>query len=193
MKKIVLFLMLSIIPAFAFCLEPKIEFDKIDSDGYRMIGCNTIYVGKWTDKINVNLSISCIQMKENPNYQFSMRIVSYAPISVKNGGILLLRFGNDSIAQLAASIEYSDEIGKYDSYTKLRNFTIYPAYDISEELIKTIARYGIKKIRIETNLENIDRDLNMKKLKEVAKFLGGQYNLIQETLKNKGNDIMEGF
>lgn len=33
----------------------------------------------------------------------------------------------------------------------------------------------------------------MKKLKEVAKFLGGQYNLIQETLKNKGNDIMEGF
>ena len=47
MKKIVL-LLLVIIPTIAFCAEPKIEFDKIDSDGSRMIGCNTIYIGKWT-------------------------------------------------------------------------------------------------------------------------------------------------
>ncbi len=192
MKKIVL-LLLVIIPTIAFCAEPKIEFDKIDSDGSRMIGCNTIYIGKWTDKINVNLSISCIQIKDNPNYQLSMRIFSYAPISIKKGGVLLLRFGNDSIAELNTSIEYSDEIGKYDSYTKLRQFIIYPAYDISEELIKTIAKYGIKKIRIETNLENIDRELNNKKTKETAKFLGSQYALIQEALENNGNNIMEGF
>lgn len=69
----------------------------------------------------------------------------------------------------------------------------YPAYDISEELIKTIAKYGIKKIRIETNLENIDRELSNKKTKETAKFLGGEYTLIQEALETKGNDIMEGF
>ncbi len=33
----------------------------------------------------------------------------------------------------------------------------------------------------------------MKKLKEVAKFLGGQYSLIKEALETKENDIMEGF
>lgn len=102
MKKIVL-LLLVIIPTIAFCAEPKIEFDKIDSDGSRMIGCNTIYIGKWTDKINVNLSISCIQIKENPNYQLSMRIFSYAPISVKKGGVLLLRFGNQTFITLSLS------------------------------------------------------------------------------------------
>lgn len=192
MKKIVV-LLLVIIPTIAFCTEPKIEFDKIDSDGSRMIGCNAIGINKWTDKISIGLSISCIQIKENPNYQLSMRIFSYAPISVKKGGVLLLRFGNDSIAQLNTSIEYSDKIGEYSSLLKMREYTIYPTYDISEELIKTIAKYGIKKIRIETNLENIDRELNMKKLKEVAKFLGGEYTLIQEALETKGNDIMEGF
>lgn len=192
MKKIVL-LLLVIIPTIAFCAEPKIEFDKIDSDSSRMIGCNEIWVNKWTDKVSTGLSISCIQIDDSITYRLSIKIIALTPLAIEPESVLLLRFGNDSIAQLNTSIEYSDKIGEYSSLLKMREYTIYPTYDISEELIKTIAKYGIKKIRIETNLENIDRELSNKKTKETAKFLGGEYTLIQEALETKGNDIMEGF
>ena len=185
--------MLVIVPAIVFCAEPKIESDKINSDGSRFISCNYIFVGKWTDRIRTNLSLSAIQIADSTNYYLSIKLNSLSHLTINPGSSLVIRFGDNEVVQLKTRIEYSDVVGRYDSYSHMRTYTILPSYEIDSNLLDKIEKYGIRKFRIETTTENIDRELKDSKLKDVALFLSQQYLMVQNAIANKENDILEGF
>lgn len=194
MKKLLLFLIVLLFPLLGFAkTTPEILFDKINSDGSRFIKCSEISVGKWTDRIKTSLSLDCIQIDDSVIYVLNIKMVSASPMNIHKGGVLVLRFGDNEVAQLSTDIEYSDNIGDYNTFAKVTYYTIYPTYQLSDYNLEKITRFGIRKFRIETSSKNIDKELDNDKLKEVAVFLREEYQLIQNQIDNKANDIMEGF
>lgn len=106
---------------------------------------------------------------------------------------MALRFGDGDVVQLYTGIDYSDNFGRYNRYSGYVIYTAFPAYKVDERILEKIAGFGIRKFRIETSYDNIDRELDNDKLKEVAIFLGKEYQLLQDAVQNKENDILEGF
>lgn len=193
MKRLFFFFIL-LFPLLGFAkTTPEILLDKINSDGLRIINCSSMTVGKWTDRISTSLSLSCIQVGDSATYYLAIKMVSALPLNIRQGSALVLRFGDNEVAQLSTGIEYSDNIGDYNAYAKVSYYTIYPSYQLSDYILEKITRFGIRKFRIETVLKNIDRELDNDKLKELAIFLREEYRLIQNQIDNKANDIMEGF
>lgn len=192
MKKI-LFILLSFICLSANAITPEITYDKINSDGSRFISCNYIFVGKWTDRIKTDLSLSAIQQNDSTYYFLSIKLNSLSNLNIKKESSLLIKLGNDDVIQLKTNIEYFDLAGKYDSYSKMVIYTILPSYEIDSNLIDKIQQYGIRKLRIETMTENIDRDIKGSKSKQVSSFLAEQYLLIKNQIDHKENDILNDF
>lgn len=193
MKKL-FFLFILLFPLLGFAkTTPEILLDKIDSDGFRIINCSSMTVGKWTDRISTSLSLSCIQVGDSATYYLTIKMVSALPLNIRQGSALVLRFGDNEVAQLSTGIEYSDNIGDYNAYAKVSYYTIYPSYQLSDYILEKITRFGIRKFRIETVLKNIDREMDNDKLRDLAIFLREEYRLIQNQIDNKANDIMEGF
>lgn len=193
MKKL-FFLFILLFPFLGFAkTTPEILSDKINSDGSRIINCSEISVGKWTDRIKTALSLNCIQIDDSVMYGLIIKVVSASPINIHQGSVLILRFGDNEVTQLSTDIEYSDNVGRYERYSNSFVYTTFPLYSLSRDILEKITRFGIRKLRIETSFENIDRELDNDKLKEVAIFLREEYRLIQNQIDNKANDIMEGF
>ena len=193
MKRLFFFFIL-LFPLLGFAkTTPEILSDKINSDGSRIINCSEISVGKWTDRIKTALSLNCIQIDDSVMYGLIIKVVSASPINIHQGSVLILRFGDNEVTQLSTDIEYSDNVGRYERYSNSFVYTTFPLYSLSRDILEKITRFGIRKLRIETSFENIDRELDNDKLKEVAIFLREEYRLIQNQIDNKANDIMEGF
>lgn len=172
---------------------PEITSDKINSDGSRFINCSNIFVGKWTDRTTTHLSISVIQFNDSAEYYLTVKVSLLVSVSINKGSVLALRFGDGDVIQLYTCIDYSDNFGRYDRYSGYVIYTTYPAYKVDERILEKIARFGIRKFRVETSYDNIDRELDNDKLKEVAIFLGKEYQLLKDAVQNKENDILEGF
>lgn len=193
MKRILLFLIV-FIPLLGFSkTTPQIVFDKVNSDGSRLIGCSNFPLNKFTDKYKTWISLSVIQIDDSVNYYISLKITASSPLHIKSNSSALIKLSTDKVIHLKTDFDYSDDIGEYQNMANISIYTVNSMYPVSENLIQEITKYGIKKIRIETNLENIDKELNNNKLKELAIFLEEEYQLLQNAIITKENNIMEGF
>lgn len=189
-----LFLFFALVPLLLMAKStPEITSDKINSDGSRFINCSEIFVGRWTDRTTTHLSLSVIQFNDSAEYYLTVKVSSLVSVSINKGSVLSLRFGDGEVVQLYTGIYYSDNFGRYDRYSGYVIYTTYPAYKVDARVLKKIAKFGIRKFRIEASYDNIYRELDNDKLKEVALFLGKEYQLLQDAVQNKENDILEGF
>ncbi|WP_321479724.1 hypothetical protein [uncultured Bacteroides sp.] len=187
MKKILFaFMVLSSMNTFA----QKIELDKVEK-GERFIICSLENVRSMSDKVVFKVGLSVGQNKTgNTLYSILLNATAATPLTVPKNGKLLIKLMDDSTLELNTSIEYSDKIGKVNNvggyvYTA---YTITPSFNVTPEQIDKI-KQGVKKIRLETSLEPIDK--NFKKDK-IGKVIEKEYSLIKNALSKK-KSFSDGF
>ncbi len=194
MKKAIIALLAIIMPLVALANEPEIKLDKINSDGSRYIICSTsAVINKFSDKIKPRISLGVIQIGDSIMYNLSFAITDYTDIHIRENSSLLIRLGNGDVIHLKTLSDNRDSVGRYNQYAKLWEHTIYPKYDISIADLKSMIVNGVTKIRIETAVENIDKDISPKQSQKLVAFLGKEYKLIRDALESKENDITDGF
>lgn len=191
MKKLALFL--SIIAALhgSSAFSQEIEYDKTQN-GERSIMCKYENVRSMKDKTVFSVALQVEEnSKEELSYFLSLKTTSNTPITVPEGGILLLKLEDDSIIELKTLMKYAGtvrDVHNINGYV-FSDYTIFPSFPINEVQISKLSK-GVKKIRIETIDGYRDKDFKKDKIGIAIK---GQYDLLQNQLKKASNDIRDGF
>lgn len=172
-------------------LSQEIEYDKI-LNGERSIMCKYENVRSMKDKTVFSVALSAEQNTEKDlSYFFSLKTTSNTPITVPQGGRLLLKLDDDSIIELKTLTKYAGtvrDVHNINGYV-FSDYTIFPSFPINEVQINKLAK-GVKKIRLETTDGYRDKEFKKDKIGIAIK---GQYGLLQNQLKKASNDIKEGF
>ncbi len=191
MKKLALFL--SIIAALhgSSAFSQEIEYDKTQN-GERSIMCKYENLRSMKDKTVFSVALQVEEnSKEELSYFLSLKTTSNTPITVPEGGILLLKLEDDSIIELKTLMKYAGtvrDVHNINGYV-FSDYTIFPSFPINEVQISKLSK-GVKKIRIETIDGYRDKDFKKDKIGIAIK---GQYDLLQNQLKKASNDIRDGF
>ncbi len=189
MKKLVLLAVLILSSIFSFA--QTIETDKINEKGDRLIAGSLEPIRSFTDKHYFFVALYAFQAKgdDEASYSIILQTNSTTPISVPQGGRLLIRLQDDSVMELRTLIEYTDKVGKVITGAIVHtNYSIQPSFDVTPEQIDKISK-GVKKIRLETSLDPIDKEFKKDKMGRVIKE---EYALIQEALQ-KEKSFSDGF
>lgn len=178
MKKLFLSTVLCLTSLFTFAQE--IEYDK-SANGERSIMCKYESVRSMKDKTVFSVAISAEQTKENiTSYFLSLKTTSGKPITVPEGGKLLIKLKDDTVIELKTLMEYAGTVRDVHNVNGFvfHDYTIFPAFPINETQIKQISG-GVKKIRLETIDGNKDKEFKKDKIGTVIKE---QYALIVNKL-----------
>lgn len=181
MKKITFLLVVLFVTLNGYA--QKIESDKFDDKGYRYIYCSLESIRSMMDKYVFFVSLNAVQSKndtEDITYDIFLRTNANVPLTVPKGGRLLIKLQNDSVIELKTDIEFSDKIGKVQHSNSLvyTNYSITPIFTVSTDQIEKISM-GVKKIRLETSLDPIDKEFKKDKM---GKILSTEYDLIKSAL-----------
>lgn len=172
----------------------KIVMDKAESDGKRYISTEqqTIIYGKqnfWgvITETGIGMSLSCVA--SNNDTTWGIQLCVHEKVQIDEGRKLLIKLSDNSIITL----ENIEQIGPLDYETyigaNITVYSVYPLYYVSKNNLLTMLQIGVEKIRIETNIDYIDR---MVKGKTMVDVLRAQYDNIQEAL-SKTKDIYTDF
>lgn len=178
MKKLFLSTALCLTSLLAFAQE--IEYDK-SADGERSIMCKYESVRSMKDKTVFSVALSAEQNKENiTSYFLSLKTTSGTPITVPEGGKLLIKLKDDSVIELKTLMEYAGTVREVHNVNGFvfHDYTIFPSFPINDTQIKQISG-GVKKIRLETVDGNRDKEFKKDKIGTVIKE---QYALIVNKL-----------
>lgn len=187
MKKLLLFVFISLSSIFSF--SQTIEIDKVTENGMRLLIGSKEPIRSLTDKYYIFVSLNASQYHDEVTYSLSLRVNANIPISVPRGSRLLIKLKNDSVMQLKTITEESDKIGKVVTGAIIhRNYSVFPNFDVTPEQIEAISN-GVKKIRLETSLDPIDKEFKKDKMGRIIKK---EYALIQEALQ-KDKSFSDGF
>lgn len=190
MKKLI-FIFSLLLLNFLSSFSQEIEYDKTQN-GERSIMCKYENVRSMKDKTVFSVAL---QVEENSqeelSYFLSLKTTSNTPITVPEGGILLLKLEDDSIIELKTLMKYAGtvrDVHNINGYV-FSDYTIFPSFPINEVQISKLSK-GVKKIRIETIDGYRDKDFKKDKIGIAIKR---QYSLLQSQLKKASNDIKDGF
>ena len=189
MKKLLLFISIALYGLSG--LAQEIEYDKIQN-GERSIMCKYENVRSMKDKTVFSVALSAEQNTgKDISYFFSLKTTSNTPITVPQGGKLLLKLNDDSIMELKTLTKYEGtvrDVHNINGYV-FSDYTIFPSFPINEVQISKLSK-GVKKIRLETTDGYRDKEFKKDKIGIAIK---GQYSLLQNQIKKSSNDIREGF
>lgn len=185
--------------SFSFLIinAQNITLDKVNQDGSRIIGTDGYIVKtKFTDRNPLIYSLkSYVTTEGSTIFYLCISISSMKSYTIPQNGILLIKTCKDDVIeckQLDESYKTEDIIG---TYIPLINQSIHVSnaiYPISESDLELVIKDGIKKVRLETEFQNIDSEYNSNKsilLKEKMEIM---FNLLHNALKTK-KDIRDGF
>lgn len=186
MKKIVL-LMFALVAMCANAQE--INLDKKDENG-RLIMCKQESMRSFSDKVLFDCALSRSQIYDEVYWQISLVVKQLYSISIPKGSRLLIKLKDDSIIELKSINDVEDRIGDAQviGSSVISQYTVFPTYSVTEEQIAQISQ-GVKKIRVETSLQPIDKEFKKDKM---GKIIEGQYKVISERAKTS-NNFNEGF
>jgi len=184
MKKAIITIIMCLTFSFVI-LAQSIVVDKTDSNGIRTIISSdfNIYTTLYTG------GSACLMYNDSIGYFLSLTLnEGYIP-QIETGRKLLLKFENEEILEL----ENKSNISSYD-YTFYCNqfgtrYNIHPIYYLSNGDITKIINNNVIKIRIETDLEELDKKIKKGKL---SKGLSKSLKIIKERLSIK-KDIYSNF
>lgn len=189
MKKLLLFVFTSLSSLFSF--SQTIEIDKVNEKGDRYISGSLEPIRSLMDKYYFFVSLDAFQAKgdDEVTYSIVLRTNANAPISVPKGGRLLIKLKDDSVMELRTLIEYSDKIGEVVTGAIVHtNYSVSPSFTVTPKQIDSISK-GVKKIRLETSLDPIDKEFKKDKMGRIIKE---EYDLIQKALQ-KDKSFSDGF
>lgn len=190
MKKLVLFLLL-IFPLVSNA--QTIELDKVDEHGDRYIYCSFENLRSFSDKYIFSISLNASHPKDSPEkvfYDIFLRTGANVPLAVPNGGRLLIKLKDDSIIELKTNTDFSDKIGKVQNAGTLvyTYYSITPIFSVTPEQIEQISK-GVKKIRLETTTDPIDKEFKKDKIGKTIKV---EYELLKQALQ-QNKSFSDGF
>ena len=174
----------------AMCANAQeINLDKTD-ENTRLIMCASESMRSFSDKVVFECALSRTEIYKRVEWQLSLTIKQLYPITINKGSRLLIKMNDDSVIELKTINEQSDEIGNSQvvGSSVISQYTVFPIYSVTEEQIAQISQ-GVKKIRVETSLEPIDKEFKKDKM---GKIIEGQYKVISERAKTS-NNFNEGF
>nr|DAV29479.1 MAG TPA: hypothetical protein [Caudoviricetes sp.] len=174
-----------------------ISVNKVNQDGSRIVSTDE-YVIKtgFTDKTPFLYSIKAyISPDKNVTYYLGFRINSLYSIKIPQNGIILFKTKSGNVIECKQQLDdykTEDIIGTYVPMTGMRIYSAYGVYPISYEDLLSLSTEGVIKVRVETEIENIDANYSEKKANIFSEELAARLSLIN-SISTQKNDIREGF
>lgn len=145
----------------------KVIMDKVESDGNRHI--QTKYTTIYTKLVSAGaVSLCCIASENDTIFGISLLLNEQKP-EIDEGRKLLVKLGDGSVITL----ENVKKIGPLDYETRRVynsvEYLVYPLYYASKEDVIQMINKGVTKLRIETDLENLDRDIKSSKMSDALR------------------------
>lgn len=168
----------------------KIELNKIEN-GERTIMCSHESVRSMKDKVVFSVALCVNQNKAGENfYNLSLKTTALNPISVSNGGKLLVKLIDGSVLELSTIKEYAGtvrDVHNINGYV-FSDYTIFPTFLLTTKQVEQIAK-GVKKIRLETTEGPVDKEFKKDKIGEI---IATEYSLIKTALTQQ-KSFSDGF
>lgn len=190
MKKLILLILA--VSLFNNSFSQKIVVDKGNEHGERFIFCSEKFVTTLRDMTKISVSLSAAkQANDVPLYSIFVRIIQVYgdPFSMPKESKFLIKLVDDSVIELKSKEECSSKL-KIDNLNGQvkKSYEVNPSFYITkEQLLKVFS--GVKKVRFETSLNNIDKEFNKDK---IGIFLKKEFDLINEAL-GKEKDFSSDF
>ena len=163
MKKTLLIVLLALV--FKGANAQKVVMDKIESDGSRHIltKYTTIYSKMFTGGA---AALYCIANESDTTFYISLLLNEQKP-EIDKGRKLLVKLSDETILTLENAVK----IGPLDYETRQVynniEYIVYPMYYVSRDEIMQMINTGVVKLRIETDVDNLDRDIKKTKMSDI--------------------------
>lgn len=184
MKKtlLILFVLLSSISVQA----QKLSNDKT-TDTYRGINCTEVNITTPQEELELSLALSFMHLFqfELKTWSLNFTAKSELPNKFLKDSRLLIKLQDDSLLELKCMVE-SDSYKNFKVERRAVNMLIY---QMTEDNVKALLK-GVKKLRFETSIKNIDIELSTDIMGEVIR---NSYNIIQEAIKTKPKEFTDDF
>ena len=171
-----------VIAIMTVCLNmnaQKLLVDKVESNGDRLM--QTKYTTIYSKLLSGGaISLICSTSAVDTLYMISL-MLNEGKQQIDEGRKLLLKLEDGSILTLVNIKEIG--VGDYEIRTVYHSteYLTYPAYPVTKDELFRIINGNVVKIRIETNLELLDRTIR----ETISENLSEDYNLINKKLKEK--------
>lgn len=189
MKKFFLFFVL--LQGIMTLNAQTLSVDKVENDGSRILISNeySIYsrMGLTTTYFT-KFRLGCISSQNGKQYQLHMNI-SEGKLQIEKGRKILFKFDDGSILELSnieriGPADYTYSVSQYGT-----TYYVHPTYSITEEQIQQIINGKVVKVRIEHDVDVVDKEIKKNKF---AKHLKEAYDSILTALQTN-KDIYTGF
>lgn len=145
----------------------KVTIDKVEQDGSRHVVTKytTIYSKMMSGGA---VSLYCIADDVDTTLYLSL-MLNEQKIEIDEGRKLIIKLGDGTILTL----ENVKKIGPLDYETRTVynsvEYLVFPRYYVSREDVIQMINKGVVKIRIETDLDNLDREIKTTKMSDALK------------------------
>lgn len=200
MKRIFISSLIALLSVCAF--GQKIDYDKTESNGLRIVSVEQAVCKNMKDRIVLSTGLSAItDQKESTTYRLDIKLVTMAkpdePFAIQQGAKILVRTGDESVLQFECNEGQEDPLGSVTNAGGMvyNSKTLLFSVDLSNEELANICS-GILKFRCEITAPNLNAsyfETEFKKPKNADHFVKSA-KLLKQTLETKtSGDITEGF
>ncbi len=161
-------------------VQKVIQVDKVEGNGKRTIASKNynLYMG-FTTSIWYNLD--CIVLSEgDTSFFLELTIIDNSRLQIDKGRKLLIKFEDGTIMELQNFTKIGPGDYQYKVSSGSVNYYMEPFYSITQEQIKQLMTKRASKIRIEHDIDVIDRNITAKKL---SNGISEAYTMIMKALK----------
>ena len=163
MRKIV-FVFILVLSAIGLNAQ-KIVLDKVESDGSRLL--QTKYTTIYSKMVSGGaLSLCCVATESDTSFYLSL-MLNEQKLEIEEGRKLVVKLSDGTILTL----ENTKKIGPLDYeirqvYSSIE-YLVYPMYYVSLDDLRLMIDKGVVKLRIETDMDNLDRDIKKTKMSDI--------------------------
>lgn len=190
MKRLLL-LVFGIFFLCGFTFAQKIETDKTDESGFRVISTDLKVCRDFSDKTVFSFGVNCYTNGERTDYVLNVKIGCKAGNSVSKGARVLIKTFKGEVIQATVDADGEAELltlklagNDFDTYN------LYAPITLTSEQIHKIAADGIQKIRIEGSPENYEKEYKKDK---TSKAISERLDLVDKALAKKASSFSDGF
>lgn len=180
-------IILAAIAATLPALAQKIETDKIDADGTRTIMGSLERCRDFTDRQVLYFGLMSVATATDTTYCLALQIKDFDPLHIKKDSRLLVKTFKGENFELLNDVDVECSVPTPNQVTGtyyVNEYIVTAMYRVTPAVLEAIARDGVKKIRIEGELKQYDKEYKKDK---AGKVLATEYNLIRAKLAKKAD------
>lgn len=175
----------------------SIDINKVNQDGSRIISTDGYFIRTgFTDRTPFLFSIkSYVNPDKTISFYLGLRINSVTSITIPKNGIILFKTLKGNVIECKQQLDDYKTEDIIGTFVPIAGMTIHSAnglYSITENDLNILCTEGIIKVRVETDIKNIDAEYSDKKGLLFSYNLKSRLNLIYNISKQNSN-IRDGF